>query len=241
MQLILSLFPGADLFGRAFESAGFCVVRGPDKLWGGDVAGFHVPPGRFDGIIGGPPCQVFSSLTAMSGTNAVNLIPEFARLVDEAAPAWAIMENVIGAAPYAPPWPSVVLNDWDCGGLTKRKRQFWFYGIPAPLPPPARDGEGDYSVLASQWKIRTGKQGGTPNMHQVLTVDEAARLQGFPALGQQLVDSQPDGLSSAARRVLAIHLLGNGVPYAMGMYLARHVVDYQAGRASYQQALFSGV
>jgi hypothetical protein len=30
--LVLSLFPGIDLFGRGFEAAGFCVVRGPDLI-----------------------------------------------------------------------------------------------------------------------------------------------------------------------------------------------------------------
>jgi DNA (cytosine-5)-methyltransferase 1 len=44
----LSLFPGIGLLDKAFELEGFCVVRGPDVLWGGDVRGFHPPAGRFD-------------------------------------------------------------------------------------------------------------------------------------------------------------------------------------------------
>lgn len=36
-QLVLSLFPGIGLLDMAFEQEGFCVVRGPDVLWGGDV------------------------------------------------------------------------------------------------------------------------------------------------------------------------------------------------------------
>ncbi len=32
--LVLSLFPGADLFGEAFEREGFCVVRGPELILG---------------------------------------------------------------------------------------------------------------------------------------------------------------------------------------------------------------
>lgn len=59
-SLVLSLFPGIGLLDRAFEEAGFTVVRGPDKIWGGDVRNFHVPAGVFAGVIGGPPCQVFS-------------------------------------------------------------------------------------------------------------------------------------------------------------------------------------
>jgi len=55
-QLVLSLFPGIGLLDSAFEEVGFCVVRGPDLLWGGDIVRFHPPAGRFDGVIGGPPC-----------------------------------------------------------------------------------------------------------------------------------------------------------------------------------------
>lgn len=50
---MLSVFPGIDLLGRAFESEGFCVVRGLDLLWGGDVRTFHPPRGVFWGMIGG--------------------------------------------------------------------------------------------------------------------------------------------------------------------------------------------
>jgi DNA (cytosine-5)-methyltransferase 1 len=97
-QLVLSLFPGADLFGRAFEQEGFTVVHGPDILLGGDIRNFHVFPQKFDGIIGGPPCQSFSQATLRAGgsDHAVhgNLIPEFERIVIEAKPRWYVMENV---------------------------------------------------------------------------------------------------------------------------------------------------
>ena len=39
--LVLSLFPGIGLMDRAFEEEGFCVVRGPDLLWGGNIKTFH--------------------------------------------------------------------------------------------------------------------------------------------------------------------------------------------------------
>jgi DNA (cytosine-5)-methyltransferase 1 len=98
-QLVLSLFPGIGLLDRAFEEEGFCVVRGPDVIWGGDVRRFHPPAGRFDGVIGGPPCQMFSRMAFMVRQNGLepkfgNLIPEFERCVLEAAPQWFIMENV---------------------------------------------------------------------------------------------------------------------------------------------------
>jgi len=100
--LVLSLFPGIGLLDRAFEEEGFCVVRGPDVLWGGDVRRFHPPAGVFDGVIGGPPCQAFSRLAIMVRHNGYepkfgNLIPEFERCVAEAAPRWLLMENVPAA------------------------------------------------------------------------------------------------------------------------------------------------
>ncbi len=133
MTLVLSLFPGIDLLGRIFEEEGFCVVRGPDLLWGGDIHSFHPPLGKFDGVIGGPPCQAFSSLRHLIRHNghqvAPNLIPEFERCVAEAQPAWFLMENVTDA-----PMPSVrgylvraqlVNNRW-CGGIQNRIRRFSF-------------------------------------------------------------------------------------------------------------------
>ena len=121
-QLILSLFPGIGLLDMAFELEGFCIVRGPDVLWGGDIRRFHPPAGKFDGMIGGPPCQTFSRLANMVRQNGYepkfgNLIPEFERCVAEAQPQWFMMENVPDA-----PRPAVegygvwagVLNNRQC-------------------------------------------------------------------------------------------------------------------------------
>jgi DNA (cytosine-5)-methyltransferase 1 len=102
VRLILSLFPGIGLLDMAFEQEGFCVVRGPDVLWGGDIRRFHPPARVFDGVIGGPPCQAFSRLAVMIAHNGYeprfgNLIPEFERCVAEVAPEWFLMENVVAA------------------------------------------------------------------------------------------------------------------------------------------------
>lgn len=98
-MLVLSLFPGIGLLDMAFELEGFTVVRGPDVLWGGDIRRFHPPAGKFDGVIGGPPCQMFSRMAHMVRHNGLqpkfgNLIPEFERCVLDARPTWFIMENV---------------------------------------------------------------------------------------------------------------------------------------------------
>jgi len=137
--LVLSLFPGIGLLDMAFEQEGFCVVRGPDPLWGGDVRCFHPPRGVFHGVIGGPPCQTFSRLAIMTRFNGHeprfgNLIPEFERCVEEAQPRWFVMENVQDA-----PLPEVlgyvvcsqlVNNRWFGDDLTgaeqNRKRRVSF-------------------------------------------------------------------------------------------------------------------
>lgn len=65
MQLVLSLFPGIGLLDMAFEEEGFCVVRGPDLLWGGNIRKFRPPPNKFDGVIGGPHCQAHTVKRAL--------------------------------------------------------------------------------------------------------------------------------------------------------------------------------
>ncbi len=227
--LVLELFPGAGLFGKAFEALGATVVRGPDILWGGDIRCFRGMAGRFDGVIGGPPCQ-FASVAAIRGTNALNLIPEFVRVVEECKPSWAVMENVREAKPHAPSWEYVFLRDFDCGGLTHRRRGFWFAGLPAPPAPPSRPGQAEYSVLASAWNKR-GKSSYLIRAHDGLNYNEAARLQGYPDLGQAIYEHQPGwekengwaGVSKYGRNALAVHMLGNGVPAAMGRYIAEYI------------------
>lgn len=226
--LVLELFPGAGLFGKSFEALGATVVRAPDILWGGDVRDFKGVRGKFDGIIGGPPCQ-FASRAAVNGSKALNLIPEFVRLVDECAPRWAVMENVREAKPYAPSWDYVFLRDWDLCGFTHRRRGFWFYGIDAPPAPAGRPGTPEYSVLASNWN-RRGRTKLHGHLH--LTPQRAAELQGFPQLADKIINHQPgwlrkdgkwDGVSQFSRDVLATHMLGNGVTQATGRYIADYI------------------
>ena len=120
-NLVLSIFPGIDLLGRAFEELGYCVVRGPDLLWGGDIKIFHPPVGVFEGIIGGPPCRGDSALAYLSNkVGTWNLRQEFQRVVKEAAPDWWIMEAVKKfQAPYV-----VKLSPRWLGEKQSRRRYF---------------------------------------------------------------------------------------------------------------------
>lgn len=218
--LVLSLFPGIGLLDMAFEEEGFCVVRGPDLLWGGDIRRFHPPAGRFDGVIGGPPCQLFSILAKMNphaGKHG-NLIPEYERCVSEAGPDWFIMENVPDAPlPNVPGYVvrDVLIRDVWVGGETSRKRRFSFG---------TRDGRAlPVQVLALH---RTNPEptvlaGHGPALGQRVrgivgrAPAEMARLQGLPD-GFDLPGFTTHGKKSA---------IGNGVPLPMGRAIARAVRD----------------
>lgn len=237
--LVLSLFPGIGLLDMAFEEQGFCIVRGPDLLWGGDVRNFHPPAGRFDGVIGGPPCQAFSRLRHIVEANgyqtAPNLIPEFERVVSEAQPTWFLMENVPDAPlPCVKGYglhPVMVRDVW-VGGETDRLRRFSFGTVDGRAlhvetlalhrPDP------EHSALAAGGgrpvPVAVGGSGKRKISHKSAlknygykTGDAFAnhlRLQGLP----------PDFLADAPFTVAGkIKVVGNGVPLPMGRAVAKAV------------------
>lgn len=229
---MLSLFPGIGLLDMAFEEEGFCVVRGPDLLWGGDVKRFHPPAGRFDGVIGGPPCQAFSTLAfsvrAQGRDVKPNLIPEFERVVAEAKPAWFVMENVMGAPMAIVPEYGVtarVVHDVAVGGATRRKRRFTFgrHGAVRTacdfyVPELAlHNAEPEYAILArgpQQPRIYKGKRKVSRNSPNAAALAHAIRVQGLP--DDFLADAQ---ITVAGKYAM----VGNGVPLPMGRAIAQAV------------------
>ena len=210
-QLVLSLFPGIGLLDIAFEGEGFCVVRGPDLLWGGDIKVFHPPTGKFDGVIGGPPCPAFSSAAnvarAANKEVAPDLISEFRRVVDEAAPSWWLMENVPGAEAVAGS-PSLVLDNHWCGAEQHRVRFFWSNLRLRPDLPALHTADRKPTACTSIWK--DGRQQRATTRRDVARVRE---LQGLP----DDFDLPP---FLAAAKVQAIV---NGVPLPMGRAVAKAV------------------
>lgn len=236
-MLILSLFPGIGLLDMAFEEAGFCVVRGPDLLWGGDVHRFHAPAGKFDGVIGGPPCQFASEMSRLNTAQgielAANLIPEYERVVAAAKPSWFLMENVIQAphpevAGYQT-WRAVARDHW-CGGETMRERAF-FLGMPTgtlraleietlalhrPDPEIAITSGAREDRHGRVRAVVSGRLRVCSTRGQRLPVAEMARRQGLPP--HYFGDDSPFTIHAQRK------MIGNGVPLAMGRAVAKAVV-----------------
>ena len=109
-QLILSLFTGVGLLDRAFREAGFTVVSAGDLVYGQDIRDFKGIKGRFDGIIGGSPCQTFSDANRDRplGENhyGFQMIDEYRRIVKECDSSWYLFENVRNA-------PNVIIEGYD--------------------------------------------------------------------------------------------------------------------------------
>lgn len=242
-QLVLSLFPGIGLLDMAFEEEGFCVVRGPDLLWGGDTRRFHPPAGRFDGVIGGPPCKRWSPLAnvvrAVHGETSVaaDLIPEFERVVEAVQPEWFLMENVARA-----PLPVVdgykvrdeILNNRWCGGAQNRERRFSYgtrNGRRLPVvtealepidfvPAVTTNSGGRRKMIAfdSRGRVR-GKQGHADAARlKWRPLSEMAADQGVPA--EFVAALQEHGAFTTKALRIGI---GNGVPFPMARAVARAV------------------
>jgi DNA (cytosine-5)-methyltransferase 1 len=209
--MLLSLFPGIDLLGRGFEAEGFCVVRGPDLLWGGDIRDFSPPPGRFVGIIAGTPCQDFSVARRSESTGyGVEMLHEFVRIVEAARPAWWLLENVptvpdVASHGYAVQRFDLAANE--CGLAQRRLRHFQFgnnRGYALVLDREQAAAVASSCVTASEG-TRANRRGWS----------EFCREQGLPS------DFDLPGMTLAAKYAA----VGNGVPVNMARFVARAIRD----------------
>lgn len=211
-KLVLSLFPGIDLFGRAFEAEGYTVVRGPDLLFGGRIEDFTPPFLVFEGIIGGSPCQDFSKARRTPPTgDGERLILEFLRCVSLAWPNWFLLENV-------PQVPDVAsdgfqmqrfnLNALDVGSRQNRTRAFQFGHRDGPdLIVPRRR-----RVTREASRCAMASEGNKPGKR---AWSEFCELQGLPPTFD--LPGFKDGEKYRA--------VGNGVPLQMGRAVAAAIRD----------------
>lgn len=209
---VLSLFPGIDLFGRAFELEGYSVVRGPDLIFGQDVRTFHARPDTFIGVIGGSPCQDFSRARRSTPTGEGDAtIAEFARVVTEARPVWFCLENV----PCVPDVQvegyqvqRVHLSAAECGGHQSRRRVFQFGYRDGPRLIVRREvtprDHLEPCCLATEAQRPTRR-----------TFADFCELQGLPRTFEL------PGWSLAAK----YRAVGNGVPVMMGRTVAVAIRD----------------
>jgi len=241
--LVLSIFPGIDVLGMGFEEEGFCIVRGPDVLWGGDIHDFHPPAGVFDGVIGGPPCQAFSRvrhLNPHTGKHG-NLIPEFERCVREACPDWFLMENVSDApAPVVDGYGVVsrLLNNRWLGAEQDRLRRFSFgrheaapcfsvqeVALESPLYTQAVtcDPRAVPVAIGGSGKPKTvTAEHGTPFDRPRRSIEELCELQGLP---RDFCSEMP--FTAHGKR----KAIGNAVPLPMARAVAKAVVKALERRA----------
>jgi DNA (cytosine-5)-methyltransferase 1 len=205
----------------AFELEGFCIVKGPDILFGGDIRRFSPPPGRFDGIIGGPPCKVFSTALFAGAATNINLIPEYVRVVKEAQPKWWVMENVAGAFdPELPDCKKIKFDAWEVGTNQHRVRCFWS-NLTLEIEKTANRTKDPWpTVLASEHKYgpesSKRKHGDTRASRKVgrrMTIREVNEAMGLPA------DFETPALNAA----MQYEVRGNGVPLPMGRAVAKAV------------------
>ena len=111
---VLSLFSGGGGLDLGFEQAGFviraCVDSDPESCetlrWNRpsldvyelDIGSFEIPP-EVDVVIGGPPCQGFSTAGKGDPNDPRNFLwQEYLRVVKAVAPRAVLLENVAGMA-----------------------------------------------------------------------------------------------------------------------------------------------
>lgn len=244
--LVLSLFPGADLFGMAFAAEGFCVVHATDLLLGGDVRQFHAIQGKFSGVIGGPPCQSFSVACTGQTPSHGNLIPEFERIVREARPRWFVMENVkeaplpfvahpmsninmgVGSSEWRTcmmDYPRVhnnLLDAWEYGAASHRTRRFSsnlaLNCQPYLVPLADRHPDPWPCITATEQKYC----GGTTDRRR------AGRKVGRQMTLEEInigMGLPADFATPALTKEMAYKVRGNGVPLQLGRAVARAVKD----------------
>ena len=110
---VFSLFSGIGGFDLGFSRAGMTVVaicekdpaarsvarrHFPEATMFEDVREVHIERGAIDLLCGGFPCQDLSTAGKRQGLagDRSGLWFEFARIIDEAEPAWVVIENVPG-------------------------------------------------------------------------------------------------------------------------------------------------
>ena len=203
MKLVLSLFTGAGLLDQAFREAGFCVVSAGDIIYGQDIRDFKTSAGSFTGIIGGSPCQDFSSLKRNKTPYSVEMLNEYIRIVKEASPEWWLLENVASV-------PDVKIEAYEVQRIDVN--------------------QGWYSDVSRLRHIQFGSKGGHVlniprgkmqkiNYGCALATDDRAFSELLYLQGLDPDYDLPDFTVAGKKK-----MIGNGVPLVVGRILAKEVL-----------------
>lgn len=209
---ILSLCTSAGLWDRALIEAGHEVVPGcelmPHKraMYEAFCGGEHLChdigdlPGlirgqRFDGIIGGIPCQSRSKLRTIRAPKFGDLLPQFMDVLAACEWNWVVAENV---SPLdVPGFKRVRMNAMNYG-QPHQSRERWFTYSPNLTPPPEPfPGNVDdlmaYSVVAGRiyGPKRGSKLQGWPEFMELAGRFSCVQMQ------EALADGVPRGLADA--------------------------------------------
>lgn len=198
-KLLLSVFPGIDMLGMGFENNGFCVVRSPDLITGGNIRNFTPPTGVFDGVFGGPPCQDFSALNRNPTGYGQLMLNEYRRVVATARPAWFLCENVARFPSFEIEGYTQQRFELDLSWFSEfsRCRHFIFGSLSGKLLNPIK-------------KIRRQVSGGAVTGNDTRSFSACCEIQGLPK-EFNLPFFSLEGKKKA---------VANGVPLQMGLYIS---------------------
>jgi DNA (cytosine-5)-methyltransferase 1 len=222
---VLDLFSGIGGFSLGFERAGLktlafvesddaCVAhlarRWPHIPVFGDVRLLTVEPGFCDVLCGGFPCQPFSTASRGRKT-AVDLWPEFLRIIRLAAPRWVVAENVPGIADDG--------VERVCGDLESAGYAVWPFNVDTALPARQR---GRHRII---WLAHSNDA-----LHDRFAVDaEVARVREVSGL-RWPNDSPPVGMDDELPgRMDRFRQLGNAVTPYFAEIIGRTIMRASAG------------
>lgn len=221
-HIILSLFSGIGLLDAPFENAGFSLLRGPEKILGGDIRRFTPPPpGIVWGVLGGPPCQDFSKARRSAPTGyGQAMLNQFKRVVLAAQPEWFLMENVPGV-----PDLKIKGYNWQRFDIDLA----WYCDVSRPRVIQFGSLSGRLLNVTRQAKKPTKHGAALANDDR--SFKQLCKLQGLPP-----TFNLPDFTMKGKKRAV-----GNGVPLQIGQVLAKAVKRSYSHTAPVQLAFIEGL
>lgn len=213
-NLVLSVFSGIDLLGMGFKQNGFCVVSAGDIMTGSDIIDFNPTPNKFDGVIGGSPCQDFSVARRSPPTGyGLQMLKQFERIVIEANPQWFLLENVPSVPDLKIEGFQVQrfrLSPTDLGFEQNRPRHFQFgskKGFIIQIDKVKFVGKKQSCLTASEGKKQNRR-----------TFQDFLRLQGLP------IDFSIEGFTKSHK----YKLIGNGVHVGVANEISKKIRECAA-------------